>query len=209
MSSVMNSFYLLLIKGAAILNLEPCVFKVPPTIQVKKLEEPFKKQKKGSSFWPEIPTSKEGGGVSKDIVLPRTWKILLPRYKATHHNIVIPHYNGVWSKKSEMNATHHNIVMLHYSSVWSKKYKMNWEGTVCVGAHSSAVATQLFLCSFPVLAWVHCRYSGCLPPSVDMQIRSTGDSELSVCVCVIASLFLYGPAMNWWLDQGALQLCFW
>lgn len=47
MSSVL--FYLLLIKGAAILNSELLVFKVPPTIRVKKLVEPFKKLKKGSS----------------------------------------------------------------------------------------------------------------------------------------------------------------
>jgi len=49
----------------------------------------------------------------------------------------------------------------------------------------------------PVYAWVLSGYSGFLPPSKNMHVRLTGDSELSRGVSVDGCLSLCGPVMDW------------
>ena len=56
----------------------------------------------------------------------------------------------------------------------------------------------------PVSAWVLSGFSGFLPQSKNMHVRSIGDSKLSlgVNVSVNGCVSLCGPAMNWRLIQG-------
>ena len=75
------------------------------------------------------------------------------------------------------------------------------------GFDSGARACDLSVWSLhvlPVSAWVLSGFSGFLPQSKNMHVRSIEHSKLSVGVHVSVNgcLFLCGPAMNWRLVQG-------